>query len=138
MQEVSVFGNYSVKIPIAAIMVMTNRWKIESSSTFMTTIILKETIQSNSVSDEINKSLRNYDSNKFKLNFDSKQEISKPKFKIYIRSYKGTAGYLPISFTCVILDELNTQRRFIFELNSLGNNHSYIADSIVDSFRENN
>ena len=38
MREVSVFGNYRVKIPITAILVKANRWKIESSSSFLTII----------------------------------------------------------------------------------------------------
>jgi hypothetical protein len=135
MQEVTVYENYTVKLPLQANLVKKNRWKIESS-TNLTTIIISELTQANSIANCMNETLMMHDSGKFKLYLNTEKVVDKPDFKVYIKDYKGKAGVSPISFTCVILDELNSQNRFIFELNSIGFSHVYIMDSIVGSFKK--
>lgn len=141
MQEVAVFENYTVELPLKANQVKKNRWKIEYSSLTLTTIIATEFTQIISLNNCFNIAFDKNDSAEFKLHFNSKEEIDKPAFKIYINNYKGKAGASSfastINFTCLILDELNTQKRFIFEINSLGTGHDRIVESIVNSFRKN-
>ena len=87
MQEVAVFVNYSVKLPLKAVSVRNNRWKIESSSqSFLTTIILKESSQIKSITSDMNSSLMSNNTSKSKVYYDSKQEISKSGFIIYINN----------------------------------------------------
>lgn len=139
MQDVTVFENYTVKLPLKANQVGKNRWKIEYSSSF-TTIIASELPPIGSLNSFMDMALKKNDSDKFKLYLNSKKEIDKPTYKIYINYYKGKAGASPlsspISFTCLILDEINTKNRFMFELNSIDSGHDHIVDSIVNSFKK--
>lgn len=137
MKEVIIFNSYTVKLPLQAISANTNGWKIENSSSSLTTIIASQTTQANHANYSLDIALMKHNSQKFKLNFDSERTVDKTDFKVYIKEYKGKAGVSPIRFTCIVLDELNTQNRFIFELNSISYQHSYIVDSIVDSFKRN-
>jgi len=137
MQEVTVFENYTVKLPIQANLHQANRWKIEStSSKSMTIIMASELTQKYSIENCMNAVLMKHNPDKFKLHLNSKEEIEKPDFNIHINNYKGSAtSPITISLTLIILDELNSQRRFVFELSSVVATHTYMSDSIVSSFK---
>jgi hypothetical protein len=142
MQEIIIADNYTMKLPQSAILHKRNRWKIESSSSLITTIILSESIKASSTTSYMNDLVDRNDSQKFKLHLQSKKEFENSDFKIFINKYSGKAGSSPLAssiyFTGMILDEIEGNRRFSIELNSIGWGHTNIVDSIVGSFKKLN
>ena len=122
--------------PLQAVAVKSNGWKIEPSSTALTTITTSKTTVIKSPNDyiDVTYKLMNYSD---KLSFNSEKEINRSDFKIYIRDYIEKAGTAPIRLTYIILDEVDSQTRFVFTMNSIGIGDSYLEDSIVNTFKRN-
>lgn len=139
MQEVIIADNYSMNLPSSVTLHSKNRWKIGSSSNFLGTIILSETIKGSSITRCMNDLYNKNKSKKNNIYLLSEKELEIPNFKVFIKSYSGKAGssYLASSiyYTGMILDEIDGNRRFTIEFNSITLNHSFMTDSIVSSFK---